>query len=69
MPLRHLRQQRLARIQHADAGRPVDLVAREGVEITVERLHIDTLVRDRLRTIGQHRNAAPVRLSDDLAQW
>ena len=67
LPGRHRRQQRLAPVEHADAGRAVDLVAGEGIEVAVERLHVDRLVRHRLRAVEQHRHPARVRQPHDLA--
>ena len=36
------REQRLAPVEHADAGRAVDLVTGKRIEIAIEALHIDT---------------------------
>ncbi len=41
LPRRHGREQLLAAVEHADAGGAVDLVAGEGVEVAVQRLHVD----------------------------
>ena len=53
-------------VEHADAGRPVNLVAGEGVEVGVQVLDIDRHVRRRLGAVDQHRNPARVRACDDL---
>ena len=58
---RHRLEQRGLAVEHADAGRAVHLVAGEGVEVAVERLHVDRQVRRRLRAVDQHRHAARVR--------
>ena len=42
-------------VQHADAGRAVQLVAGRDVEVAVERLHVDRHVIRRLRAVDQHR--------------
>ena len=52
-------------VQHADAGRAEQLVAREGVEVAVERPHVDRHVRDGLRAVDEHRDAAGVGEADD----
>ncbi len=54
-------------VEHADAGGPEELVAGEGVEIGVERLHVDLHVRHGLRAIDQRERARGVRHLDDLA--
>ena len=41
LPGRHRRQQLVAAVEHADAGRPVGLVAGKDIEIAIEGLHID----------------------------
>ena len=45
-------------VEHADAGRAVELVAGEDVEIDVERLHVDLEMHRALAAVDQHRNAA-----------
>ena len=62
---RHLLEQLAAGVQHADAGRPVDLVAGEAVEVGAERLHVDAQVRRGLRAVDQHHRARRVRPADD----
>ena len=47
-------------------GRPVHLVAGEGVEIDVEILDVDVEVHRALAAIGQHRDAARMGERDDL---
>ncbi len=44
----------------------VDLVARECIEVAIERLHIDRGVRHGLSAVEQHRHAARVRQPHDL---
>ena len=53
------RAARLA-VEHADAGGPVHLVAREGVEVAVQRLHVDVEVRGGLGAVDQHGSAPGV---------
>ena len=65
---RHRVEQRRLPVEHADAGRPEDLVAGERVEVAVERLHVDRHVRDGLRAVDEHRNPAAVREPHDLAE-
>ena len=55
-------------VDDADAGRREDLVAREHVEVAVERLHVDRHVRDGLRAVDQHARAVAVRDLDHLAR-
>ena len=54
-------------VEHADAGRAVDLVAGEGVEVAVELLHVDVQVRHGLRAVDQRRSRRRVRHRDHLA--
>ena len=54
-------QQVALAVEHADAGRPVDLVAGEDVEIGVEVAHVDVEMHGALRAVDQHRNAARMR--------
>ena len=53
-------------VEHADAGRAVELVPGGDVEVAAERLHVDRHVRRRLRAVDQDRHAARVRDADDL---
>ena len=53
---RHRFEQLCLAVEHADAGGPEQLVPGEGVEIAVERLHVDLHVRHGLRAVHQHRN-------------
>ena len=46
-------------VEHADAGGAEDLVAGEGVEIGVERLHVHLHVRRGLGAVDQRQGAAP----------
>ena len=65
-PRRHGVEHGGLRIEHADAGRAVELVRREGEEVAVERRHVDRPVRHRLRRIDQHPGADGVRLARQL---
>ena len=49
------------RPEHADAGRPENLVAGEAVEVAAERGDVDGDVRRGLRAVDQHRNAGGLR--------
>ena len=48
-------------IEDADAGRPVDLVAGEAVEVAVEVADVDRQMHRALAAVDQHRNAAGMR--------
>ena len=65
MVRRHRLQQRRLAVEHADAGGAIQLVAREGVEIAVERAHIDLEVGRRLGAVDEHRSALGVGKIDD----
>ena len=51
----------LLAVEHADAGRAVELVAGEGVEIAIEVLHVDREMHRALRAVDQHGDAAVMR--------
>ena len=63
---RHRLEQLAAAVQHADAGRPVGLVAGPGVEVGAERGDVDRQVRHGLRAVDQHERAGGVRALGDL---
>ena len=63
---RHGGKMRVFAVEHADAGRPIDLVAGEGIEVAVDVAHIDVDVHRGLRAVDQHRNAVRVRDAGDL---
>ena len=65
---RHLFQPFLLAVQHADSGRSVKFVSRKGIEIAIERLHIDPAVHNTLTTVHQHRHPGPVRQVDHRRQ-
>ena len=52
-------------VEHADAGGAVELVGGEGVEVRVQRPHVDLRVRHGLRAIHQHQRAARMGRVDD----
>ena len=58
---RHRVEQLATSPQHADARRAIQLVPGEGVEIAVQRLHIDPPMHHRLRAVEQHLRAMRVR--------
>ena len=47
----------LLAVEHAHARRAVDLVPAEGIEVRVERLHVDCHVRHRLRPVDEYGHA------------
>ena len=53
-------------MQHADARGPERLVARPGVEVRADRLHVDGHLRHRLGAIDQRHRAGGARLRDHL---
>ena len=57
---------RFAGVQDADAGRPVELVAREHVEVRAERLDVGRHVVRRLRSVDEDQRAGAVRQPHDL---
>ena len=56
----------LLAIQHAYASRAVHLMATEGIEITIQRLHINTEVGGSLCSVNHHRNTMLVRHTDNI---
>ena len=56
----HLLEQLAAAVEHADAGGSVHLVARQGVEVAAQGLHVDVEVRGGLGAVDQHVSAAGV---------
>ena len=56
----------LLHIEHADAGRAVELVAGRDVEIAVEVLHVDRHMHARLAAVEQHGDAARVGEAHDV---
>ena len=68
LPGRHAGEQRFARLQHADARRPVHLVRGERVEVAAERLHVHGHVRHGLRTVDQRRDPALARRGDEVGE-
>ena len=51
--------------EDADSGRRAHLVAREGVEVGAERLHVDRAVRDGLRAVDDDDRALLVPPGDE----
>ncbi|AEW73302.1 hypothetical protein EcWSU1_01864 [Enterobacter ludwigii] len=64
-PRWHRLQNIFFHVQHANPGRPIELVPGEDVEIAVQRLDVDRVVHDRLRTINQHLRASLVGFLDN----
>ena len=48
-------------IQHANAGRAIELMAGHGVKVAIDILHVDVGMHRALRAIHQHRNAMGMR--------
>ncbi len=65
LPGRHGGEQLLAAVEHADPGGPVELVAREGVEIRAQRTHVDARVGHRLGAVDEHHRAHGVGRLDE----
>ena len=63
---RHLLEQTLLAVQHANPGRSVELVAREHVEVGVERLDVHRHVLRRLRSVDEYRHASAMRRRNHL---
>jgi hypothetical protein len=59
-------EQRAARPQRADAGRPEHLVARERHEVDAQRLHVHRAVRHALRRVKEHERPGLVGRARDL---
>ena len=47
-------------VEHADSGRPIELVAGEDIEVAADVLHVDVEMDGGLGAVEQHRNAARV---------
>jgi len=56
-------------VEHADAGRSVQLVTGHDVEIAIDVADIDIHVYRRLRAVDQDWNPARMRQTDDLLDW
>ena len=61
-------QMRPLGVERADAGGAIKLVAGNGIEIDVQRLHIHDLMHRALAAIGQHRHALGMGAGDDVLQ-
>ena len=68
LPRRHLRQQLGFAVQRADAGRAIQLVAGEGVEIDVEPLYVGRAVNHALSAVDHHACAGGMRQRDSRRQ-
>ena len=55
LPRRHGVEDRLLAVQHAGAGRAVDLVRGERVEVAVELANVDVKMRNALRAVDERR--------------
>src|SRR5262249_22282422 len=62
---RHPAQQIALSLEHADARRPEELVAGEGVEVAVQVTHIELDVRGSLRPVNKYRHVVTVRDFND----
>ena len=56
-------------VEAADAGRSVELVAGDGVEIAADVLDVDVEMDRGLGAVEQDRNAAGVRAAHHLLHW
>ena len=65
---RHPFQPPFLAVQHADPRRTVELVTGKGIEVAIERRHVDSAVHDPLTTVDEYRHALAVRRIDDRAQ-
>ena len=63
---RHRGEVLVLAVERADAGRAVQLVAGEHVEVAADVLHVDFEMHRRLAAVDQHRNAARMRDAHDL---
>ena len=63
---RHRLEDLRAAVQHADAGRAVDLVAGPDVEVGVDLADVDRDLRDRLRAVDADDRTGGVRARDDV---
>ncbi len=63
---RHAVQQRRLAVEHTRPSRPEHLVAREGIKVGVQLLHIDGHVRRSLGAVDERDRAGRVRLPHDL---
>ena len=61
-------EQRPLAVQHADAGRTVELVAREGIEVAVERLHVHAAVHHPLAAVDDDDRPDGMGRADDGPQ-
>ncbi len=57
LPGRHRGEQIVAPIERADPGRSIDLMTGKGIEVAVQRLHIDRQPRRCLAAVDQHLGA------------
>ena len=62
---RHRLQEFALAIQDTDTGRAVEFMTREGVEVAIQGLHIDTTMHHTLATIHQHHRTDCVGSLDD----
>src|SRR5690348_17936229 len=62
----HLLEQLAAAPERADAARPAQLVRGEREEVAAKCLHVDLLVRSRLRGVDDHDRALLVRPGGEL---
>ena len=66
LPGRHRGEELPPPVERADAGRTVDLVAREGEEVAAERGDVDPHVGGRLGAVDEHRHAGSVRAAHQV---
>src|SRR6266478_9960827 len=66
LPWWHCFQQACLAIERSNPRRSVELVPGEYVEVAVERLHVDRLMRYGLGAVNQHRNSARLGEADHI---
>ena len=66
---RHGREKITLAIENANAGRPVNLMPGEDIEISIKRAHINRQMHCTLRTVDQNLHAMRVGNADDLFHW
>ena len=64
----HSIEQSLLSVEHADTRRTIEFVSRKGVEIAIQRLHIDPSVHHALATIDHHHSPNSVSCIDHTTQ-
>src|SRR5271155_532670 len=69
LPWRHILEDIWFSIKYANACRCENLMAREDVEIAIQRLHIGTHMGNGLRTVDQYASTVTMSHLDHLSRW